>query len=192
MENDAINKDKFNVLLNYISKKFSKKVDYLNSLNCTFWEFFIVHCRDNHLTLWPPCWWPDDNAIFVSSDLFRDCNLLFLYIFQIIILKMVVYSIHIRIFCHWILRVDNKKWPLKLPWNWQTDFFFGGKIQFCLYYMIVWTLILWFPWFIVILGARLKKYLQEVQSNFHVTYTDTHFRNKRFYAWSKFFFLHSQ
>ena len=73
-----------------------------------------------------------------------------------------------------------------------TDWlFFGGKIQFCLYYMIVWTLILWFPWFIVILGARLKKYLQEVQSNFHVTYTDTHFRNKRFYAWSKLFF-HSQ
>ena len=55
--------------------------------------------------------------------------------------------------------------------------------------MIVWTLILWFPWFIVILGARLKKYLQEVQSNFHVTYTDTHFRNKSFYAWSKLFYF---
>ena len=132
MENDAINKDKFNVLLNYISKKFSNKVDYLNSLNCTFLGIFLVHCRDNHLTLWPPCWWPDDNAIFVSSDLFRDCNLLFLYIFQITILKMVVYSILIRIiFCHWILWVDNKK---NDHWNYhgidRLTFFLAGKFNF--------------------------------------------------------------
>ena len=122
------------------------------------------------------------------------CSVIAIYYFYIFFKLqfykwLYIYSIHIRIiFCHWILRVDNKKWPLKLPWNWQTDFFFGGKIQFCLYYMIVWTLILWFPWFIVILGARLKKYLQEVQSNFHVTYTETHIWNMRFYAWSKLFF----
>ena len=80
-----------------------------------------------------------------------------------------LYSIHIRIFCHWILRVDNKKLTIEITMELTDWLFFGGKIQFCLYYMIVWTLILWFPWFIVILGARLKKYLQEVQSNFHVT-----------------------
>ena len=96
-----------------------------------------------------------------------------------------VYSIHIRIFCHWIQRVDNKKMTIGID---GLIFFFGGKIQFCLY-MIVWTLILWFPWFIVILGARLKKYLQEVQSNFHVTYTQIHTSEMRAFMLDPNFFI---